>query len=94
MNYMLEHSVEPHHILTAARKRLHPSGLLYVEVPDELAFLRKPQDDDIFNSCHLWMFGPRSLQNLLADAGFETLQLTRGRSPRGHYALGVLAWAP
>jgi hypothetical protein len=94
MNYMLEHTVEPRRILAAARECLHSSGLLYVEVPDELAFGRKPQDDDIFNSCHLWMFGPRSLQHLLTDAGFETLHLTRGRSPRGHYALGVLAWAP
>jgi hypothetical protein len=94
MNYVLEHSADPRHILTAARERLLPSGLLYVEVPDELAFTRKPLDDDIFNSCHLWMFGPRSLQRLLADAGFEALSLTRGRSPRGHYALAMLAWAP
>lgn len=94
MNYMLEHVADPARILAVARARLDRSGLLYVEVPDELAFARKPQDDDIFNSCHLWMFGPRSLQCLLAEAGFETLTLTRGRSPRGHYALGVLAWAP
>jgi hypothetical protein len=94
MNYMLEHVADPARILAVARDRLSRGGLLYVEVPDELAFARKPQEDDIFNSCHLWMFGPRSLQRLLSDAGFETLSLTRSRSPRGHYALSVLAWAP
>lgn len=94
MNYMLEHVADPGRILSVARRRLDRNGLLYVEVPDELAFAHRPQDDDIFNSCHLWMFGPGPLQRLLAAVGFEILMLTRGRSPRGHYALRVLAWTP
>lgn len=93
MNYLLEHVANPRQVLSAAREQLYAPGLLYIEVPDELAFGRRPKDDDIFNSCHLWMFGPRSLQQLLREAHFEPLVLNRGRSPRGHFALSVLAWS-
>jgi len=93
MNYLLEHVGDPRQLLATAHGHLHEPGLLYVEVPDELAFEHKPKQDDIFNACHLWMFGPSSLQQLLAEADFEPLTLTRGRSPRGHFALGILARA-
>lgn len=94
MNYLLEHVADPRALLATAREQLAEDGLLYVEVPDELAFGRKPKEDDIFNACHLWMFGPGSLQRLLAEQGFEALWLNRGLSPRGHYALSLLAWRP
>ena len=91
MNYLLEHIADPRAALVTAHSHLAPSGLLYVEVPDELAFKRLPQDDDIFNSCHLWMFDPKSLGALLNETGFEPLKLARTKSPRGHYALSILA---
>jgi len=91
MNYLLEHVADPGAVLAAARGHLVASGLLYVEVPDEIAFRRVSKHDDIFNSCHLWMFGPDSLLQLLDAADFEPLAITRSRSPRGHFSLSVLA---
>lgn len=91
MVYMLEHVQDPHAVVRQARAALAGSGLLYIEVPDELAFEKKPADDDIFNSCHLWMFGPASLTRLLAACGFDMLDMRRNRTHRGHYALCVMA---
>ena len=91
MIYMLEHVADPAAVLETARRNLSPDGLLYVEVPDEIAFQRKPAEDDIFNSCHLWMFGPDSLGRLLDRTGLDLLDLRRFRSRRGHFTLSVLA---
>lgn len=91
MIYVLEHVLDPHMVIEAAGRRLSHEGLLYIEVPDEIAFEKKPPDDDIFNSCHLWMFGPASLTRLLGACGFDPLEIRRIRTHRGHYALTVLA---
>jgi hypothetical protein len=91
MCYLLEHVADPIAALRAARGRLVGSGVLYVEVPDAIAFERCPKDDDIFNACHLWMFDPSTLLRLVESAGLAPLGVTRSRSPRGHFALSVLA---
>jgi SAM-dependent methyltransferase len=91
MVYVLEHVHDPAAVVQQAHAVLSESGLLYVEVPDEIAFEAKPQEDDIFNACHLWMFGPTSLVRLLSSCEFDPLELRRIRTQRGHYALTVLA---
>ncbi|KIL97767.1 hypothetical protein CCC_00828 [Paramagnetospirillum magnetotacticum MS-1] len=91
--YVLEHLRDPEQALRDVASGLAPDGLVFIEVPDALAFGRKPAEDDIFNSCHLWLFDPVSLLALLARTGFEALQLARIRTIRGHYTLMVLAKA-
>lgn len=91
MNYLLEHVADPRAVLGKARRVVADDGLLYVEVPDEIAFEKKPAEDDIFNSCHLWMFGPASLTRLLTSCGFDPLEMRRIRTLRGHFALTALA---
>ena len=91
MNYVLEHARSPHELLKAAYSRLTAAGVLYIEVPDAIAFMRKDKEDDIFNSCHLWMFSVESITQLLSKSGFEILLVQRKLSPRGHYSLCVLA---
>ena len=91
MIYMLEHVRDPDAVLAQARRDLTPGGLLYVEVPDAIAFSRKPAEDDIFNACHLWMFDPDSLSGLLSRRGFQVLALKRFQAKRGHFALVALA---
>lgn len=91
MVYVLEHLRDPTTVLHQTRRDLAPSGLLFIEVPDAVAFSRKPADDDIFNACHLWMFDPVALSSLLARCGFDLLALKRFRAQRGHYALMGLA---
>ena len=89
--FALEHVSNPRGVLQSVRGDLAPGGLLYVEVPDEAAFHLKPTDDDIFNSCHLWMFGPRSLERLFEESGFDIYAFERTQTRRGHYALMALA---
>lgn len=89
--FVLEHVLEPADLLTEIRKSLPSHGLLYIEVPDEIAFEKVAQEDDIFNSCHLFMFGPRSIHLLLSQLGFELMSLDRTRTVRGHFALICLA---
>jgi len=93
MIYMLEHVHDPFATIAQAKRVLAGDGLLYIEVPDAIAFEKKPAEDDIFNSCHLWMFDPASLTRLLSSCGFEPLDLCRIRTQRGHFALTVLARA-
>jgi SAM-dependent methyltransferase len=89
--FVLEHLRDPNAILASIAQDLAPGGLLYIEVPDSVAFRLKPPEDDIFNACHLWMFNPTSLTRLLANNGFELMALTRPQTRRGHYALTVLS---
>jgi hypothetical protein len=94
MCYLIEHVADPLAVLATAREHLVESGVVYVEVPDAIAFERCPKDDDIFNACHLWMFCPSTLLRLIEAAGLTPLTLARSRSPRGHFALRVLARRP
>lgn len=92
--FVLEHLRDPISVLTECRQDLvAPDGLVYVEVPDALAFQRKPPDDDIFNSCHLWMFDPAALVAIMASAGLQVAKLDRTRTRRGHLALRALGQA-
>lgn len=89
--FVLEHIKDPKAILEKVFKLMCKEGLLYIEVPDEIAFIEKASSDDIFNSCHLFMFGPMSLGNLLRQSGFEILSLERSQTKRGHFALTCIA---
>ena len=89
--FVLEHVVEPSLLLGEIDKSILPDGLVYIEVPDEVAFFKLDPSDDIFNSCHLFMFNPSSLERLLSQNNFEIMSLDRTRTVRGHFALTCLA---
>ncbi len=89
--YVLEHLDNPISLIHSLHDDMEPGALLYIEVPDAICFQRKESDDDIFNSCHLWMFDPHSLSELLHKEGFETVALQRTKTVRDYYGLMVLA---
>ena len=89
--FVLEHLNNPINLLTKVKEDMTNNSLLYIEVPDAICFSKKPEDDDIFNSCHLWMFSPNTLTLLLDRCGFEIFCLGRIKTKRDHYALMVLA---
>lgn len=91
MIFVLEHLADPTSMLKDLKTDMTRNSFLYIEVPDAIAFERKPKDDDIFNSCHLWMFSPLSLITMLSRGGFELLALDRVKIKRGHYAIMALA---
>lgn len=89
--FVLEHALKPSFLLGEINKSLLPDGLLYIEVPDEIAFNKMPPSDDIFNSCHLFLFNPSSLEMLLSQNNFEIMSLDRTRTLRGDFVLSCLA---
>ena len=88
--YVLEHLSDPISFLKNLHNDMEDKSFLFVEVPDAICLEYKPAEDDIFNSCHLWMFGPTAITLLLSACGFEVLNLYRTRTIRGHYALMIL----
>jgi hypothetical protein len=90
-NFLLEHISDPKSFLKGLHSDMTEDSFLYVEVPDTASFVNKLPDDDIFNSCHLWIFSPNTLTLLLDSCGFEVLALKRTQIARGHYALMLLA---
>lgn len=91
MVFVLEHLLAPNEALLQAKKDLAEDGLLYIEVPDALAFRHKDPEDDIFNACHLWMFDPGAMIRLLDWCGLQVYTLFRTQTMRGHFSLMVLA---
>lgn len=94
MIFVLEHLRDPAGALAGSVADLASGGLVYIEVPDVLAFERKPPEDDIFCSCHLWMFDPGSLAQLVTRSGFEIAVMRRAHTLRDHYVIRVLAVKP
>ena len=88
--YVLEHLREPASFLQQVQIDMNRGALLYIEVPDALSFRFKPPDDDIFNSCHLWIFSPETIIRFLRENGFQVFSLQRTKTIRGHYAMMLL----
>lgn len=88
--FVLEHMRDPGAILREIHKDMTKDSFLYIEVPDALAFELKDRSDDIFNSCHLWMFTANTLTSLLDQCGFEAFSIDRVKTKRGHIALMAL----
>ena len=72
--HVLEHVEEPRAFLDAARRALRPGGLLALEVPNiESPAARRGglAWRGLQPEYHRWHFGPRSLERIVADAGFR-----------------------
>lgn len=89
--FVLEHIKNPAEMINKTKQDMDEGSLLYIEVPDEICFRKKPFDDDIFNSCHLFMFNPSTITRLLDECGLEIYTLKRIKTIRGHYSLMLLA---
>ncbi len=89
--YVLEHLNDPRSFIEDLKKDLNSDSFIYIEVPDAICFKHKDKTDDIFNSCHLWMFSCYTLITFLNDCGMEVFCLNRVKTRRGHYALMVIA---
>ena len=90
LNFVLEHLLNPKKILIDIKKNMKSKSLLYVEVPDCLAFTKKRKNDDIFNSCHLWFFSTKSLIRMLEICGYKKVSIKKTKTLRGHYSIMAL----
>lgn len=91
MVFSLEHISNPKTVLNTIKADMKDDSVLFIEIPDKIAFTHKNPNDDIFNSCHLWFFSPKSLIELLDQCGYECLTLARAKTFRGHYSIILLA---
>lgn len=72
MRHVLEHFLNPLEVLKKVRQTLSSTGLIYIAVPDNMNpshYLLKKW----FRVVHTYYFSSRSLENLLALAGFEII---------------------
>lgn len=90
LNFVLEHLQDPKNILKDIKKNMKLRSLLYIEVPDSVAFTKKRKNDDIFNSCHLWFFSTKSLIRMLEICGFRKVGIKKTKTLRGHYSIMAL----
>jgi len=88
--FVLEHIRDPIEFLLGMHRDLTDDSLLYIEIPDEVAFKLKASEDEIFNSCHLWMFGPDTLLTMLNICGYQVFAINRTQTKRGYYSLMAL----
>lgn len=75
--HVLEHTFSPNDILSEIHQRLTRSGLVIIEVPDvfRLCDRRWFIHPGVFQKSHLWDFNGSVLELMLANAGFEIVDL-------------------
>ena len=89
--FVLEHLQNPMKLLQDIKVNVAEKGVVFIEVPDDSAFLSCTDDHDTFNSCHLWLFGARQLNQMLLTVGFEVHSLLRYVTFRGYPAIMLIA---
>jgi len=81
---VLEHLISPTELLSDINSFLVDEGLLFLEVPNFLAFLKairnKKKFHQYFSPYHLQYFSENSLRRMLNSAGFQLIYLNAGRS--------------
>lgn len=91
MIFVLEHIKNPHVILKNIYDDMDYNSFLYIEVPDSNSFELKDEKHDVFNSCHLYMYNPKTLTLLLGECEFEVQALNRVQTIRGYFSIMLLA---
>jgi SAM-dependent methyltransferase len=91
MVFVLEHIKNPHVILKDIYDDLDYNSFLYIEVPDSNSFELNDEKHDVFNSCHLYIYSPKTLTLLLDECGFEVQTLNRVQTIKGYFSTMLLA---
>jgi SAM-dependent methyltransferase len=86
-SHVLEHASDLGSLVAFFRRRLDPSGLLYVEIPQEIWAGLRLEADPV---THINFFTRASLARLLLDNGFEILESRQQVATYGGATLEVL----
>ncbi|GAB2865857.1 class I SAM-dependent methyltransferase [Actinocorallia aurea] len=87
MHHYLEHTIDPRAEIAAAARVLDPGGFLQIEVPDPECALARLLGDRWFQWMqpqHLHMYPSGNLADAVAEAGFEVVEIVRGKADLGY----------
>lgn len=75
LSHVMEHLVEPNHMMSAIKKLTHKNSLVYIEVPDASRYLSHFfKSFHYFDVEHINHFDQDSLKNLANQNGFQLIQ--------------------
>lgn len=95
LNKVVEHIKNPVSFLKKIRAALSPRrGILYIELPDKLTIGRRPPTDNILGALHHHLYDLRSIEALLKNSGFFTIQAMRFFEPSGKITVAAFAALP
>jgi len=80
LSHVLEHVAEPGELLSGLRNHLNDSGVLYVEVPVEIAGGMRLEIDPV---THINFFTDGSLKTILQMNGYKVVSIFRGEGSYG-----------
>lgn len=83
VNKVLEHIKDPIMFLRLCRKKLHRSGLIYVEVPDISGLDSLPDNDNILGALHYNLYSTNGLKSVLSLSGFTVTESRKLIEPSG-----------
>ncbi len=93
---VLEHTREPHGVLRECRRLLAPGGVLFLSIPngfvdarDLVQFYKDEGVPALSKSGHIFFFPERTLNLVIAEAGFEVLSAHTFGIRRGLRILGL-----
>lgn len=78
---VFEHLLDPRATLAELRRHLVPGGLIVIEVPNLLDTRERLRRGSLMDDSHLFYFRAGSLARLLADGGFEVIEVQQGLRP-------------
>lgn len=89
MIHVLDHLIDPVNELKKIRQKLKPDSTLLIVTHDESSTLRKLTKSRWPAFClqHPQVYNPRSIQTLLSNAGFETLNVSKTKN---YFQIGFL----
>jgi hypothetical protein len=94
LSNVLEHSLDPRQMLGDVHRILQSGGSVWISCPNSQSWLRKVFGSSWINwhvPFHIFHFTPKTLRKLLADAGFQRVEI-RQITPSLWVAQSFIAW--
>lgn len=86
LNKVLEHVSSPAYFVKKIKKLLKPRGIVYIEVPDQIAANINKNRQELMVE-HLHVFSKISFSNLLKKNNFKVLKIEQIHEPSGKYTI-------
>ena len=78
--HTLEHYKNPLKYMKYIYQKMNPNGILLLDVPNILDFLKKNALDEVFYDKHLLYFEPFTIKNILERCGLSILSISKSKN--------------